>query len=215
MSDYIDLITGKPLELWAEQAMKDRASSKAGAVERAREVARDLRLRLSAMGINLTDDARTAINQAFLALPTTMAGDYVMVPSLLSAFRTTVSGDGKYEMVFRFKSMEAMHAADDEWRRLRNEKIGRNPRPVLETEKLVRDFADALLVKLAKAEIKYGYNNEWLTEDWAAVCKSELARHVAKGDPLDVAAYAAFCWARGWTTAPSPEPAETNEGQPA
>ena len=79
MSDYIDLITGKPLELWAEQAMKDRASSKAGAVERAREVARDLRLRLSAMGINLTDDARTAINQAFLALPTTMAGDYVMV----------------------------------------------------------------------------------------------------------------------------------------
>ena len=80
MSDYIDLITGKPLELWAEQAMKDRASSKAGAVERAREVARDLRLRLSAMGINLTDDARTAINQAFLALPTTMAGDYVMVP---------------------------------------------------------------------------------------------------------------------------------------
>ena len=76
MSDYIDLITGKPLELWAEQAMKDRASSKAGAVERAREVARDLRLRLSAMGINLTDDARTAINRAvrFAALPASEHG---------------------------------------------------------------------------------------------------------------------------------------------
>lgn len=81
-------------------------------------------------------------------------------------------------------------------------------RPVLETEKLVNNFANALLVKLAKAEIKYGYNDEWLTSDWEAVCKSELARHVAKGDPLDVAAYAAFCWARGWTTAPPEEQAD-------
>lgn len=48
----------------------------AGAVERAREVARDLRLRLSAMGINLTDDARTAINRAvrFAALPASEHG---------------------------------------------------------------------------------------------------------------------------------------------
>lgn len=38
------------------------------------------------------------------------------MPTMRAAFRTTVSGDGKYEMVFRFPSMEAMHAADDEWR---------------------------------------------------------------------------------------------------
>ena len=37
-------------------------------------------------------------------------------PIMRAAFRTTVSGDGKYEMVFRFPSMDAMHAADDEWR---------------------------------------------------------------------------------------------------
>lgn len=38
------------------------------------------------------------------------------MPTMRAAFRTTVSGGGKYEMVFRFPSMDAMHAADDEWR---------------------------------------------------------------------------------------------------
>lgn len=44
----------------------------------------------------------------------------VEAPNLCSAFRTTLAGDGKYEMTFRFRSMEAMHAADDEWRAIRN-----------------------------------------------------------------------------------------------
>lgn len=38
------------------------------------------------------------------------------MPTMRAAFRTTVSGGGKYEMVFRFPTMDAMHAADDEWR---------------------------------------------------------------------------------------------------
>ena len=38
------------------------------------------------------------------------------MPIMRTAFRTTVSGDGKYEMVFRFATMDDMHAADDEWR---------------------------------------------------------------------------------------------------
>lgn len=38
------------------------------------------------------------------------------MPIMRAAFRTTVSGGGKYEMVFRFANMEDMHAADDEWR---------------------------------------------------------------------------------------------------
>jgi len=37
-------------------------------------------------------------------------------PTMRTAFRTTVSGGGKYEMVFRFPSMDDLHAADDEWR---------------------------------------------------------------------------------------------------
>lgn len=38
-----------------------------GGEERARQAAADLRLRLGGLGITLTDDARTAINRAFLA----------------------------------------------------------------------------------------------------------------------------------------------------
>lgn len=40
------------------------------------------------------------------------------MPTMLRAFRTTISGGGEkpsYEMVFKFASMEEMHAADDEW----------------------------------------------------------------------------------------------------
>ena len=40
------------------------------------------------------------------------------LPTMAKAFRTTLSGDGRYEMTFRFQSMEDMHAADDEWRSL-------------------------------------------------------------------------------------------------
>lgn len=37
------------------------------------------------------------------------------MPTMRAAFRTTLSGDGKYEMIFRFPTMEALHKADDEW----------------------------------------------------------------------------------------------------
>jgi hypothetical protein len=70
------------------------------------------------------------------------------------------------------------------------------------TEKLVNDFMAALKAKLAKAEQKYGFTDNWRTDDWEADCQRDLAAHVQKGDPLDVAAYAAFCWARGYRTAP-------------
>jgi len=40
------------------------------------------------------------------------------MPNLRAAFRTTVSGEGRYEMVFKFPSMDALHKADDEWRAL-------------------------------------------------------------------------------------------------
>lgn len=69
-----------------------------------------------------------------------------------------------------------------------------------ETQRLVQDFAKALGEKLHDAEKKYGYSVGWKTQSWEMECRSQLYRHADKGDPRDVAIYAAFCWARGWST---------------
>lgn len=69
-----------------------------------------------------------------------------------------------------------------------------------DTAALVRDFAAALAAKLRKSEIKYGYTNGWLTQNWAGECHAHLYDHLDKGDPLDAAAYCAFMWRRGWST---------------
>lgn len=78
-----------------------------------------------------------------------------------------------------------------------HEIYGLHPR----TAKLVRTFAAALAHKLRAAEKKYGYSDGWASGDWEAECQRMLLEHVAKGDPLDVAAYAAFCWQNRWSTA--------------
>ena len=78
------------------------------------------------------------------------------------------------------------------------------------TAHLVNAFAISLAHKLLSAERKYGYSDGWLTDDWEAKCKADLLEHVQKGDPLDVAAYAAFCWARNWSTTP-PVPAQDDD----
>lgn len=69
-----------------------------------------------------------------------------------------------------------------------------------DTALLVNSFAIALAHKLLAAQQKYGFTNGWYTDDWEDKCRADLLAHVAKGDPLDVAAYAAFCWAREWPT---------------
>ncbi len=63
-----------------------------------------------------------------------------------------------------------------------------------ETKKLVHDFATALGKKLFAAQLKYGYTAEWTKKDWLDECRLKLVDRVAHGDPLDVAAYAAFLW---------------------
>lgn len=70
-----------------------------------------------------------------------------------------------------------------------------------DTARLVDDFAAALTAKLTHAEEKYGYANDWLTQDWELECRQHLLDHIRKGDPLDVAAYCAFMWRKGWSTA--------------
>lgn len=67
-----------------------------------------------------------------------------------------------------------------------------------DSKRLVQQFAEALAHKLKAAEEKYGYRDGWLTQDWQDECRQHLRDHIAKGDPQDVAIYAAFCWARGW-----------------
>lgn len=66
--------------------------------------------------------------------------------------------------------------------------------------KLVCSFAEAMASKLRKSEIKYGYSNGWLTDDWADLARKELRNHLDKGDPLDVANYCAFLWYLGEPT---------------
>lgn len=73
------------------------------------------------------------------------------------------------------------------------------------TAALVRRFMSAVAAKLAAAEVKYGYSDGWADPAWQDECRRQLHHHAAKGDPRDVAAYAAFCWHHGWSTA-APEP---------
>ncbi|MBC7168761.1 hypothetical protein [Phenylobacterium sp.] len=75
------------------------------------------------------------------------------------------------------------------------------------TRDLVDRFSAALADKLAKAEQKYGYSDGWLDSGWEEECRRQLHHHAAKGDPRDVAAYAAFCWHHGWPTTLPASPA--------
>lgn len=68
------------------------------------------------------------------------------------------------------------------------------------TAELVVEFAEALAAKLRSAEIKYGYDDGWRTQDWGGQCRADLYCHATKGDPLDVTVFAAFMWKRGWST---------------
>ncbi|MDQ0068316.1 hypothetical protein J2W34_000090 [Variovorax boronicumulans] len=78
------------------------------------------------------------------------------------------------------------------------------------TINLVVRFARALAGKLAAAEKKYGYSDGWLSPDWMDECRTKLQEHIAKGDPRDVAAYCAFLWHHGESTA-SPAAAPTSQ----
>lgn len=80
-----------------------------------------------------------------------------------------------------------------------------------ETEKLLADFTLALRAKLAASEVKYGWHDNWKHDDWENDCRRQMRKHIAKGDPLDVAAFCAFLWGRGWSTA-FPAGAEVDRG---
>lgn len=69
------------------------------------------------------------------------------------------------------------------------------------TEATVDAFAADLKGKLLAAQLKRPDDPiGWRREDWLDECRKDLKRHVTKGDPLDVAAYAMFCWFHSWAT---------------
>jgi hypothetical protein len=69
------------------------------------------------------------------------------------------------------------------------------------TSILVDRFAFALKEKLLESQSKYGWTDDWAKGDWQDRCTQALCDHLAKGDPRDVAAFAAFMWHHGWPTA--------------
>jgi hypothetical protein len=79
-----------------------------------------------------------------------------------------------------------------------------------ETKNLVVHFARAMLRKLAAAERKYGYTNDWQKGVWMNECRAKLREHVEKGDPIDVANYCAFLHYHAQSTV-TPEPAIKGE----
>jgi hypothetical protein len=78
------------------------------------------------------------------------------------------------------------------------------------TAALVGQFAFSLALKLALAEVKYGFENHWLSDGWKHGLAIELTKHVEKGDPRDVAAFCAFAWHHGWSTRPEISPEMLN-----
>lgn len=73
-----------------------------------------------------------------------------------------------------------------------------------DTQQLIVKMAEALGEKLRRAEIKYGYTSGWSSPNWKEECIDDLMKHIVKGDPLDVIAFAAFCWHHNWSTNPEP-----------
>lgn len=68
------------------------------------------------------------------------------------------------------------------------------------TQKLLVEFSEALGEKLLASQLKYGHTDDWSNSEWMDVCRTQLKEHLEKGDPRDVAAYAAFLWYHGEPT---------------
>jgi hypothetical protein len=76
---------------------------------------------------------------------------------------------------------------------------------------LVNRFMQAARAKLLASEAKYGWNNAWLRTDWRELLVTHMHQHIAKGDPLDVAAYCMFAWHHGWPLATSVSKHQAND----
>lgn len=71
-----------------------------------------------------------------------------------------------------------------------------------DSRELLGRFTTALAEKMRASEEKHGYANHWMRGGWIADgrCIRHFSEHVLKGDPRDVAIYAAFLWHHGAST---------------
>lgn len=69
-----------------------------------------------------------------------------------------------------------------------------------DSERMLNKCFVDLKEKMIQNQIKYGYTNEWMSQDWEEECKEHMMKHIFKGDPKDVAIYAMFMMIRGWST---------------
>lgn len=67
-----------------------------------------------------------------------------------------------------------------------------------DTAEMLTLFIKALGVKLRAKQDEKG--STWKQDDWRESCQAQLQKCVVDGDPIDVAAFAAFCWHHGWAT---------------
>lgn len=65
------------------------------------------------------------------------------------------------------------------------------------TGELVKQFAETMAEKLLESQQDFDH---WPRVDWESECMEGFLRHVAKGDPVDVANYCAFMWYHQWRT---------------
>lgn len=92
-----------------------------------------------------------------------------------------------------------------------------------DSQQLVHETAAAMAEKLARAQVKYGFDNGWKVPPSSASgddgrhfwsrdeCLTAFYHHLGKGDPLDCINYLAFMRANSWATQLPPQP----EQQPA
>jgi hypothetical protein len=71
--------------------------------------------------------------------------------------------------------------------------------PLEELGQLCDDFRDALYESLCEAERKHGWDGQWKRDGWRLELIDCLLQNVQEGDPLKVAAYAAFAWRHNWS----------------
>ena len=69
-----------------------------------------------------------------------------------------------------------------------------------DSEQLLKVCFEEIRQKMIKSQKKYGWSNEWLTQDWEDECRKQMIEHFKKGDPRDVAIYSIFMIYRGWST---------------
>ncbi|HFT1547268.1 TPA: hypothetical protein ACH27V_000856 [Klebsiella quasipneumoniae subsp. similipneumoniae] len=177
--------------------------------------------RLAAMDIEPVAEITEDLGRLFVKIhhPTTLkAGDKLYrhaQPAQISALKLPPKLSNDRE------SSHELNTGVDTWNRCIDEVAKINGEMIIagrldglhpSTAALVNDFATALAEKLRKAELKYGYSNAWTNNGWMTDCLADFHRHIAKGDPRDVAAYCAFMWYHGWKTeAAQPAPVVPEE----